>query len=273
MSGLFRPVLSGAARHLRDLFASPEYRTACLLETRLGRVQRHHECGARVHGWDLRIPDAASFLASYRELFVDGTLAFEWDADEPRILDLGANIGLSVLYYKRNYPRARVVAFEADPAIYRYLVKNVHGNGFVDVELVNQAAWDTAGRLRFLPDGADGGAVREGAEAAAGFEVDACDLGAYLEGRTFDVVKMNIEGAETRVLPAIAPHLSRVRLLFVEYHSRVGEPQEFDRVVRVMAEAGFRLYVRSPWSAKSPLVATTSQNGFDMQLFLFGRRP
>ncbi len=272
MSGLFRPAVAGLARHLRDLISRPEYRAASLLETRLGRLPRYKECKARVHGWVLRIPDAASFLATYRELFVDETLAFEWDGSEPRILDLGANIGLSVLYYKRRYPGARVVAFEADPGIYRCLVENVHGNGFADVEVVNQAAWDRIGRLRFAPDGADGGAVRAGATAAGDIEVDACDLAAYLEGRVFDVVKMDIEGAEARVLRAIAPHLRSVRHLFVEYHSRVGESQELADVLRVMTEAGFRVHVRSVWSSRSPLLRLESQSGFDMQLFLFGRR-
>jgi len=279
VSGLFRPAVAGLARHLRDLISRPEYRSASLLETRLGRLPRHQECKARVHGWVLRIPDAASFLGTYRELFVDETLAFEWEGSEPRILDLGANIGLSVLYYKRRYPGARVVAFEADPAICRFLVENVHGNGFADVEVVNKAAWDKTGRLRFSPDGADGGAVRAdggavraGAAAAGDIEVDACDLAAYLEGRVFDVVKMDIEGAEARVLRAIAPHLRSVRHLFVEYHSRVGESQELADVLRLMAEAGFRVHVRSVWSSRSPLLRLESQSGFDMQLFLFGRR-
>jgi FkbM family methyltransferase len=271
MSGLFRPVAAGPARHVLDLVTRPEYRTACMLESRWGSTPRRSERQIHVHGWTLRVPDVASFLVSYRELFVDENLAFAWDGENPRILDLGANIGLSVLYYKRLFPHSRIVAFEADPTIFRFLVENVRGNGFQDVELVNRAAWDSDERLRFLPDGADGGAVREDS-GAGGFEVEGCDLAAFLKSRSFDVVKMDIEGAERRVLPAIAPHLGSVRRLFVEYHSRLRESQDLDRVVGAMAGAGFRLHVRSVWSPRAPLLAPPDRDGFDMQLFLFGWR-
>ncbi|NJM78804.1 MAG: FkbM family methyltransferase [Flavobacterium sp.] len=75
------------------------------------------------------------------------------------MLDIGANIGLSILFFKELYPKAELIAFEADPKIFGYLENNVHGNGYEDVTLINKAVWYENTTLNFAPDGADGGQI------------------------------------------------------------------------------------------------------------------
>ena len=55
-------------------------------------------------------------LHTYRELFCKEMYQFNSLSDEPVILDCGSNIGLSVLYFKTIYPKAKVWAFEPDAA-------------------------------------------------------------------------------------------------------------------------------------------------------------
>jgi FkbM family methyltransferase len=285
MAGLWKPFLAGPARHAARLLTDGEYRSTCRLESALGRAPRRSPRRVRVHGLALHVPDAASFLASYREIFLDRSLAFPWEGPTPRILDLGANLGLSVAYFKRRHPNARITAFEADPEVYRYLEENVRENRLGDVELRNEAVWDEPGRVSFRPDGADGGRALP-ADAAGGnagtIDVPAIDLRAFLSDRAdraFDVIKMDIEGAESRVLPAISDRLGGVRYLFVEYHSRPDEPQALDRVLGAMAGAGFRLQIHSVLASPTPFLGTDArrdpgQNGaHDLILHLYGSRP
>jgi FkbM family methyltransferase len=285
------PLVLGPAKHAIRLARDPEYRTYCRLEASLGRSPRRRECRARAHGWNLAIPDAASFLISYREIFVDRTLAFPWSGAEPRILDLGSNIGLSVLAFKHAYPRARVTALEPDPRLFEVLRRNVHGNGFTDVELVPKAAWHEAARLPFFPDGADGGravatgvgsaapgsavaggAVAGGAPGIGALEVDAIDVPALLRQEPFDFVKMDIEGAERAVIPASAGALGNVSFIFVEYHGISTERPALASVVGPLEEAGFRIQVHTVRSPAHPFLEADMTRDYNLILHIYGSR-
>lgn len=273
MSGLLRPLIAGPARHVLRLLRDPEYRTLARLETTLGGRPRFRPCRARVHGWALEIPDSASFLSSYREIFVEGLYAFPWPERPLRILDLGANIGLSVLYFKRSHPQAEIVVLEADPGIFGCLERNVHGNGFRDVELLQRAAWNENTRLTFRRDGADGGRAVATGGGQGTTEVEAIDIAAFAGQHSFDVIKMDIEGAESVVLPALGPVLGRVRYLMLEYHSVAGRPQSLAAVLQVLEGCGFRVHAHSVVSSPRPFVELRPHDGYDLVLHLFAWRP
>jgi FkbM family methyltransferase len=269
--GLFAPFLREPAIHLYKLFSDEEYRAWSRLSTRLARVPRRTECSVRVHGWDLLVPDAASFLSTYHQLFVKRAYAFTAPRSAPRILDLGANIGLSVLFFKRMHPDAAIVAFEPDPAVFVCLEKNVHGNGFADVELIRAAAWTENTTLQFLADGADGGRLVRGKEDRA-VAVEAIDLAAFVKDREFDFLKMDIEGAEARVLPSCRPLLARVQQVFVEYHSRPGEKQALAEILTLLSEERFRLHVQGASGTPAPFLGVRTEAGYDLMLNIFAWR-
>src|SRR5262245_29004385 len=87
--------------------------------------------------------------AIVEDIFGAGDYRFDSHRRSPRILDCGAHIGLSVLYFKRRFPDARITAFEPSPDTFELLTSNVRGNGFSDVELVNSAVSDRSGTLDF----------------------------------------------------------------------------------------------------------------------------
>lgn len=271
-SDLLRPLVYAPLRHLYRLITRPKYRSDTILASRLEDVPRFQPCKLKVAGLDLEIPDAASFLSAYREIFTEEIYDFTFDGESPAILDLGANIGLSVLYFKRRFPKARITAFEADPGIFSYLQKNLAANGFGDVELHNKAAWNKNERLRFDAEGADGGSVTSEGTGNT-IEVEAIDLDDFLRGRHYDFIKMDIEGAEEQVLPVCKDHLSGVRYIFVEYHSRRNRPQCLAGIIGILSSAGYRLSVETLHATPVPFVKKESDDaGFDLQLNIFGWR-
>lgn len=273
MPGLLKPFVYEPAKHLYKLATRPEYRNLALLEAQLRRRPRYTDCQAAVHGWRLSLPDAASFLFSYEEIFVKRIYAFPAPTPSPRILDLGANVGLSILFFKLLYPQAHIVAFEADPKIYGYLQKNVHDNGYGDVQLVQAAAWDSDTELTFVTEGADGGYIQQATQTpATTIRVPAIDLAAHLRTHTYDFVKMDIEGAEERVLPACLPYLDKTPYLFVEYHSHADRKQWLPELMTLLAEAGFRLHLHSVVCSPSPFDKRVIHAGFDLQLNIFAWR-
>src|SRR5215203_998957 len=95
----------------------PEYRAI----ERIRKLPRYTPFTTEMLGRPLRCVDGASFVASYSEIFKRGIYRFETQSDSPVIIDCGANIGLSVIYFKRLFPAARIIAFEADPSVFDVL--------------------------------------------------------------------------------------------------------------------------------------------------------
>lgn len=246
--------------------------TGSLRETyelaRLSRLPRRRPARASLLGRELEAVDGASFVAMYREIFGRELYRFEAARPDPFVLDAGANIGLSVLYFKRLYPLARVRAFEADPAVFLSLQRNVaHLEG---VELDPRAVWTCDGSIRFHPEGADAGRIRP-VERSAGLEVPCTRLRDHLNER-IDLLKMDIEGAEVDVLADSAGRLDAVERIFVEYHSFTGDRQRLPELTDILRSAGFRLWMESVGHARHPLAVRPQYLGMDLQLNIFGTR-
>lgn len=267
-AGLIKPLWYQFGEHLYKLMKDTEYRRYHTLASRIGDKRRFSECELEVSDWKLSIPDAASFLSAYKEIFVDHIYAFKSTSEQPRILDLGANIGLSVLYFKQLYPGGEITAFEADPMIFGHLEKNVHGNGFRDVSLINKAVWDENSIIRFNSEGADGGRVAIEDDKNI-ISVESVDIREILNRGDYDFLKMDIEGAEERVFPACKDFLPSFKFVFVEYHSIVGKKQSLDVIISLLTDAGFRIYIQNAISSLSPFSSVHINSGFDLQLNIF----
>ena len=239
---------------------------------RLRRMPRFKEGSTNIFGKSFLFVDGASFLAAYKEIFLTEIYKFTADSETPYILDCGANVGVSVLYLKKLYPRAKIVAFEPDPIIFDILKKNIEAFELTDVTLVNKALWNADTILSFAADGADGGHVVN--EVGNTNDVGAVSLKPFLSP-TVDFLKIDIEGAEDVVLEDIAPLLSRVRNLFVEYHSAARTEQELQNILDILNKAGFRYHVQSVGvRSRHPFESiTVSKLGYDNQLNIFAYRP
>src|SRR5437762_3374640 len=66
-------------------------------------------------GYTIRIINAGAFYMQYKDEFIRRIYHFDAQTSDPLIIDGGSNIGVSILYFKKTYPRARIVGFEPDP--------------------------------------------------------------------------------------------------------------------------------------------------------------
>ena len=237
---------------------------------RLAGMARREATTTNLPGARWRIPDGPSFVASWTEIFDREIYHFVPAGGAPRILDCGANVGVSCLYFHRHFLGARITAFEPDPEIFACLQENLAASGCTGIELVRKAVWSADTVLQFESDGADGGRIEAGGGARRQ-EVPAVRLKNFL-AEPVDLLKLDIEGAETEVLRDIAPALALVRNVFVEYHSFAGQQQTVGELMQILVAAGFRLHVHPVNTAPQPLVATPVHLGMDMQLNIFARR-
>mgnify|MGYP000270502227 CR=1 FL=1 len=255
----------GFLRHLVWLLKSPEYRTLSMLTARYSHFPRFQKMSVKLLGKDFQVPDIASFLSTYQELFVNKIYEFKSDSDNPVILDFGANIGLSILYFKSLYPSSTIIAYEADPKIFQLLKENV--GRLPGVTLYNKAVWNETTILSFSPDGADGGRISNGKGL---IEVEAVNITDVLNDTQADFIKMDIEGAEIDVIPSCKGRLGSTKHFFCEYHSMVNESQRLDLILSTFRDEGFRIHIQTISPSHKPFMNRNIESGFDMQLNIFG---
>jgi FkbM family methyltransferase len=263
-------------KHWTKLALQPEYRVDYAYRAELDRIKsvpRYTPLESDLLGPRFQIVDGASFLSSYHEIFQRQIYAFEAATATPRIIDGGANVGVSVVYFKQAHPASRIVAFEADPAIFKTLEANVRGAGYDDVELINKALWNEDTEIEFCAEGADAGRLPRSLEGSTAnkIRVPAVRLRPYLTAPV-DLLKLDIEGAETSVLLDCADLLGNVHSLFVEYHSFQNEPQELDVILKLLKTSGFRVYIQTATCPRQPFLKASHYLGMDLQLNMFGTR-
>lgn len=253
------------------------YATAEGIELRrIEGIPRYQRGDTKILGADFAFPDSASFVGQYLSIIKTHVYNFKADNDQPYIVDCGANIGVSILYFKKIYPKSEIIAFEPDKNIFSILKKNIDTMGYDSVTLVNKGLWNTEGKIQFIAEGADGGSILPADNGSSGeshiAEIETTSLKPYLQRRV-DFLKIDIEGAESTVIDDCQDLLQNVQRIFIEFHSRPNEPQHLDFILGALTKSGFRYYIESSaLSSSSPFIKRDTINNFDNLLNIFAYR-
>ena len=119
------------------------------------------------------------------------------------VADIGAHLGYFTLGLARRVgPHGKVHAFEPDPANVTLLTKAVQANALTNVELHAAAVAETAGtcRLYLCEENAGDNRIYDSGDGRPFIDVQTVALDQLLRGQKVDVVKMDIQGAETKAL-------------------------------------------------------------------------
>jgi FkbM family methyltransferase len=254
---------------------SENYRHKIKLDNELKRLKkmpRFQETETLINGKTIKVADAASFLFIYDEMFRKEIYKFESSKLNPVIIDCGANIGLSIIYFKQLFPQAEITAFEPDPKIFKILKNNISSLALQNVKVHNTALWKQEGELNFYSEGADAGRLLKDGDKDKPVRVKAVKLSRFID-RPIDMLKIDIEGAEYEVLNECASALHNVQRIFVEYHSFINDDQSLDKILTILKDGGFRYCIQHIGVfSKHPFVRMNSYSGMDLQLNIFAYR-
>ena len=251
------------------LVSSKKYRLTQKEAKRIDSLIRYQETETSFLNKKLRLVDNRSYLFIRKEIFDLQIYKFNSNRPNPYIIDCGANIGLSIIYFKKLYPDAEIIAFEPDKKVFDTLRFNVESFELSNVTLLERACWNKETTLKFCSEGADGGRTAIETDSNNLIEVKAVRLREYLK-RPVDFLKIDIEGAEIKVLEDCADLLPNVEKLFVEYHSFTGQNQELSKLLQIINEAGFRYQVQHVGVfSPNPFIDIFSMNKMDLQLNIF----
>ena len=141
------------------------------------------------------------------------------------IIDAGANIGLSTVFFKNLYPSSTVVCIEPDDDNCLVINKHVNMNEFSNVFIEKVGLWDLNSYLTIVKDFRDG--------AKWSLRVKAVDYETKLRGvsvnyllnkynlKEIDLLKIDIEGSEKILLENednLKEYISLVKVACIEVH-------------------------------------------------------
>ena len=89
-------------------------------------------------------------------------------------------------------------------------------------------------------------------------------------GRKVDFLKLDIEGAEYKVLKDIAENLGNVHRMFLEYHGTFAQNNELLEILELVTEAGFKFYIKEADSVYDlPFLQKKHLSEYDLLLNIF----
>jgi FkbM family methyltransferase len=254
---LYRDPLGGRWRTLA-IYLRLELRSA-LTGSRPPEVRKERFFGAEVEFFDYR---ALRYV--FTEIFVDEAYLFSTTEKRPLIVDCGSNIGLSVLFFKRLHPHARILAFEPDPRTFEILERNVEANRLDDVRLVNKALSEVDGMVDFYTDpdrpGSPLMSLVPDRSPVEPIKIPSVRLSTYLV-EPVDFLKIDVEGVELGVVRELAEagKLGLARQMAIEYHHHINAHEDQLADLLGLLEKGGLGYQISA-DARTPIHAGKFQN-------------
>jgi FkbM family methyltransferase len=165
-------------------------------------------------------------LSTLRQVLVIAEYDCEFSRPIRVIVDAGANIGLTSVYYANKYPEATIIAIEPEPSNYRMLEENTAP--YPNVTLVRGALWKSEKEISILDPGVGhyGFQTRDEPESdnanrrgrVAGITVDKLMQRYSIDH--IDILKLDIEGAEKEVFETSFTWINKVGVIIVELHDR-----------------------------------------------------
>jgi FkbM family methyltransferase len=212
----------------------------------------HPAYGGLRHSVSLRL--GTSDVSIYDEVVVRGEYDFPTERPTKTIVDAGANIGITALWYADRYPGAAIIAVEPHADNFGLLVENVRRHP--EITPVRAALGPVSGHATLDNPSAQTCSYRyhmvdlAGATAQATVPVlTVADILDRFGMERVDLLKLDIEGAERELFQGDLDFLDRVDAIAIELHDRLvpGCSRAFFRAV-----ADFRDEV---WRGQTVLVS------------------
>ena len=188
-------------------------------------------------------------LYSFMEIYMDRAYDFAIpdDMGQPGfIIDAGANIGLTTLFFKGKFPRATIVSLEPEDSNFRVLEENARP--YEDIHPLKAGLWHRDAPLR----------VRDAGYGPRGFIIEETtsddpdaiqafgplSLMRKYNKETIDILKMDIEGSELEIFENNPDAwLKHTRCFVVELHDRMREGTS-RALFKAMADKNFVCHQR-----------------------------
>jgi FkbM family methyltransferase len=182
------------------------------------RLKLHPESRYAIEQFCFRSPEMVEEL----DAFIANT------SDRQRLLDAGAYHGLFSLVFAAKDPAKEALAVDASPIAFPKLLYGIHKNHAMNIEAVECALSSDGGTLEMHFD-SDPLVAGAGGFGQPSLRIDSQTGDRLCEAHSFapDVIKIDVEGHEVRVVQGLQETIARSRpLIFLELHPATIEANE-----------------------------------------------
>ena len=149
--------------------------------------------------------------------------------NSPIIIDGGANIGMSSVYFYSKYPRAQIYAIEPAAENVDLLRRNL--SGLPNIEISQIAIWEESKELIFnISHCVRYNSFFSTDEKCRRERVKALSLSDWLDEKRIakiDVLKLNVEGAEASAIKGLGKRIKDVGVIVGELHPQFVDKNAF----------------------------------------------
>ncbi len=200
----------------------------------------------------------SAIVELFSDIFTLNPYFFECTKDNPTIIDIGANTGDSLMYFKYLYPKAKVFLFEPHPVAFSLLQDNIRINHFKDVKAFEEAISARFGSFTLFSK--ENGDSRQSSsdkkfldnaiqnkKKFLRFKVKSVPMSQkkeILKLNRIDLLKIDAEGYESQIVSDLFAHklLRKVDKLIIEYHFMSADfDNSLDNLVTKLRSSGFKL--------------------------------
>ena len=142
-------------------------------------------------------------------------IPFEFRTNIKNIVDLGAHIGLTSIYYSLIYPNAKIYSVEASIGNFQLLKQNLENSE--NVELIHSAIYSFDGEVKFD----NSGLTYNHKISASGDSIPSISIKTLMNKYNIDkidLLKIDIEGSEQFLLSQNNEWLAKVENIIIEIH-------------------------------------------------------
>lgn len=218
--------------------------------------------------YNLNYIDYKTCIGLIGEIFCDRVYEFQCATEAPLIVDSGANIGISALYFKHRYPGSRLICFEPDLKTFELLKVNCEGNKLSNVDLYQVALSHQKGEAPFYSDASDknyvGMSLNKRLQGKAyplkKATIQTEKLSSFIIEK-IDLLKLDIEGSELLVLKDLAAtkKIALIERMIIEYHSDAeNQENQLSALLAILESEDFSYIVSNP--IKPPFYSKMNKN-------------
>jgi FkbM family methyltransferase len=213
---------------------------------------------AKVGKFTVEFKNRREFRLLKDEIFKKKAYEFSPVCVSPRIIDAGAHIGLTTLFFKSIYPTASIIAIEPNPELFEILEHNILTNHLEGVTHCNCALSSRKGLADFYIDSepdswySTGSLIEENARKSSPVKkiiVKTLTLDDFLDAN-IDLLKLDVEGSELKILEN-ARKLSNIERIIIETHDIDGSNPR--KVTKLLQKQGFEVTYSDDHSSDNPI--------------------
>ena len=166
-----------------------------------------------------------SDIGVFYQVFLAKSYNLNYYIDPKIIIDCGANIGLSAVFFKNKFPNAKVIAIEPELSNFELLEKNT--KNYNDIFCINSGIWNKSTNLKIKSNSSHWDFTVEEVDYKNENTIPAISIRDILDNHgieQIDILKIDIEGSEKELFEEDYEYwMKRTKVLVIELHDGLRE--------------------------------------------------